>query len=211
LVTAEFKLPIVFSEPYRKEYDMTEVGALVTGYDDGTSVGTATLELTHPAYNGTTNVSSALAVKASYEYDEMVAKAGSKIWIEKEYLHTVGYSTTGDIECATQLYNNGDALARVSLLLSTASDVISRVVVKQGSRVLRDMTYTDMVAALVARDYNPAAFMPNRFDIEFDLNDDPNSAPITSKAAPISIVATLSVVGGAANMSVLSTYYGGLD
>jgi hypothetical protein len=210
LVVAEFKLPIIFAETYRKEYDMTELGALATGYDDGTNVGTATLELTHPAYNGTTNVSSALAVKCCYEYDELVARAGTKIYLEKEYSHTVGYSATGDIETATQLYNNGDALARVSLLVASG-DFISRVVVKQGSRVLRDLTFTDSVAVLAGRDYNANAFLANRFDIEFDLNDDPNSAPLTSKSNVISIVATMKTVQASANMTVLSTYYGGLD
>jgi hypothetical protein len=204
--TATFELPILFAEPYRKEYSKTEALALVTGFSDGSGLGLVTLELAIPDNAATF---SGHNIKAFYEYDDLVAPAGSRVLLVKEYRHGVQYSAAGDIEVASQLYLR-DGLMRVSLL--TTADYISRVIVKQGQRVLRDLTHVRSQAILTLRDYNPAGMVNNRFDIEFDLNDDPNSTPVMDPNLPLSIVATLDTAADATkNIAVLSSYYGPVD
>ena len=206
---AKFWLPIIFTEPWRKEYVQTESLGLVQSFKDGSSIGLVTVELKIPNNTGSSPAFSAHGITAWYEYDELVAPAGSTIYLLKEYRHNVQYAAAGDIEVATQLYNR-DALSRVSLL--TAADIISRVVVKQGSRVLRDMTNVRSQQSLISRDYSEGAIVSNRFDIEFDLNDDPNSSPLLDPSQPLSIVATLATANDATkNIAVLSAYYGPLD
>ena len=206
---AIFFLPIVFTEPYRKEYTQTESLGLVQAFADGSSIGLVTVELSIPNNGGASPAFSAWGITAWFEYDELVAPAGSTVFLEKEYRHAVQYAAPGDIEVGTQLYNR-DALSRVSLL--TAADIINRVVVKQGSRILRDISNVRSQQILTARDFNEKAILMNRFDLEFDLNDDPNSAPLLDPSQPLSIVATLATANDATkNIGVLSSYYGALD
>ncbi len=208
ITTATFQLPIIFAENFRKEYAMAEVMALITGFNDPNDlvgVGTVTLECTMAATANTTAVS----LKCVYEYDETVAPVGAKVYLSKEYRNAVQYAAAGDIEVATQLVNR-DSLQRVALL--TGTDRITKVVVKQGSRILRQISDVANQAALAKADYNMGALVSNRFDIEFDLNDDPTSAPALSPTAPISIVATLATANDATkNIIVLSSYYGPKD
>lgn len=207
--TAVFELPILFAEPYRKEYDKTEALALVTGFADGSGIGLVTLEIAIPNNAAATPAFSGHNIKAFYEYDDLVAPVGARVLLVKEYRHGVQYSAAGDIEVASQLYLR-DGLMRVNLL--TTADYISRVVVKQGQRVLRDIYHVRSQALLTLRDYNPAAMINNRFDIEFDFNDDPNSTPVMDPNLPLSIVATLDTANDATkNIAVLSSYYGPLD
>ncbi|HXE43243.1 MAG TPA: hypothetical protein VN516_09485 [Candidatus Baltobacteraceae bacterium] len=207
--TAVFRLPYVFSEPYRKEYDRTEALALPTGFDNGQNIGLCTLEVKIPDKSAASPAISAQNIQASLEYDDLLAKAGTDVFLVKEYRHTVIYAAAGDIECGNQLYLR-DSLMRVSLL--TTADQITRVVVKQGSRVLRDVTQGVMASKLIERDYTPGAVISNRFDIEFDLNDDPQSAPNMTPGLPLSIVATLATANDSAKqITVLSSYFGKLD
>jgi hypothetical protein len=203
--TAVFQLPIAYCEPYRNTTDQIEAGGLVTGYADGSHVGTVSLAITVPTV---ANISGH-ALELCYEYDEMVAPKGSAIMFVKEYRHEEQYAASGNIEVAKQLPNK-DGLQRVSLL--TVSDPISRVLVKRGSRVLRDLTYDQSVAILTERGYNRAAMIRNRFDIEFDLSGDAGTAPTLDPAQKLSIVATLASANDAGKtITVLSSYFGGLD
>jgi hypothetical protein len=225
-ITATFYLPINFAEPFRKEYAMSEMMALITGFDDKTTVGQVALELTLPAAaqaslpgaTAFTATLSAPGVKAAIEYDNLVAKKGALIQLSKEYRFPVQYTAAGDIEVAQQIRNTG-GLQRVSLLTSDTIgdgtgtyDRITRVVVKQGSLLLRDVTAERNIVFLAKSDFNPAANYPGRFDIEFDLNDDPMSAVALDPSQPLSIVATLSAAGAAnKTIMVLVSSYGLID
>jgi hypothetical protein len=205
ITVATFQLPIVFGENFRKTYTDAEILALTTGFDDGSGIGLVTLECTIPANSNIT----AVALLAAVEYDNAVAKAGSAVRLSKEYTHNVQYAAAGDIEVATQLYNR-DALQRVRLL--TTADRITKVVVKMGQTILRQTTDVQNQAFLAKADYNVNALASNAFDIEFDLNDDPASAPLLTPSQPLSIVATLATANDSTkNITVLSSYYGGLD
>ena len=203
--TAWFYLPILFAEPFRKSYLAADILALYTGFDDKTGIGQVTLDVT---IANNANISG-ITLRAKYEYDELVQKAGTVVQLSKEYRFPVQYAAAGDIEVALQIKNVG-ILQRVSLL--TAADRITRVVVKQGNRVLRDLYDWENQQFLINNDFNPAAIVANRYDIEFDINDDPNSAPLLDPSAPLSIVATLATANDASkNIWVLVSNYGSLD
>jgi hypothetical protein len=204
--TATFFLPILWAEPYRKGYAQTEVMALVQGFADGTNIGLVTVELSIPAAGNLSNQ----AIAAWYEYDQVLAAVGGTVLLSKEYRFTIQYQAAGNIECATQLYER-DALQRIRLL--TTTDQIGQVVVKQGARILRNFTLANISRnALVTRDYYELAMPTNAFDLEFDLNDNPMSAPLLNPNQPLSIVATLLTANDATkNIVVLCSYYGGVD
>ena len=197
---ATFRLPMQFSEPFRKEYTMTEALALTQARSDGTNIGVVTFEITMAA---TANISG-YALKAYWEYDTLVAAPGAVVSLLKEYRYTVPYTATGDLEVGAQIPNK-DALSRVSLL-TTATDNITRVVVRQGTAVVRDIYYPENVSELVRKDYNVNAIVSNRFDIEFDENDDPNQALLLDPNKPLSITATLGSNNGATVVVLTSTY-----
>lgn len=210
--TAVFTLPIQLAEPFRKEYVMTDAMALVQSLADGTNIGVVTVEL---ALNGLAPVDGSAytlsnhAIKAEWEYDKIQGAAGSPVYLSKEYRFIQQYAAAGDIEVGTQLYNRQN-LQRISLL--TTSDQITRVVVKRGSEILRDVTFDVNECDLLRKDFEASASLPNRFDIEFDDNDNPNSAPPLDPTTPISIVATLATANDATkNIVILASYYGSLD
>ena len=206
--TAVFQLPIQFSEPFRKEYVMTEAMALVQSRSDGTNVGAVTVEVDIPNNAGSSPAFTNPALKAYCEYDSLVAAPGAVITLTKEYRWLVPYTAAGDLEVAGQMPNR-DALQRVSLL-TTGTDYISHVVVKQGTTIIRDILITRAQAEMVRKDYPVAALSMNRFDIEFDENDDPNQAPTLNPSAPLSIIAPLSGITGSV-VTVLASYFGPLD
>lgn len=207
--TAVFQLPLIFAEVFRKEYAMADVMSLTQSFTDGSNIGLCTVELQIPKNDTLAVPFSGHNIQCEWEYDDSQLAPGTVVRMSKEYRHQVQYTAAGDIEVATQLYNR-DILQRVSLL--TTADRITRVVVKQGQRILRDITDVRNQAMLRKSDFNGEAIVSNRFDIEFDMNDDPSSAPVLTPTAPLSIVATLATANDTTkNIVILSSYYGPLD
>lgn len=204
ITTAVFELPLIFAEDFRKEYAASEVMALVTGFADGSNLGAVIVEADVPANANITSV----AVAASLEYDELVAARGSTIMLSKEKILSKQYAAAGDVEVGDQLINK-EILQRLSLI---APDAISKVVVKQGSRILRNVTKAQNDMALIKAGYNRDAITATRFDIEFDVNDDPNSAPVLNPNQELSVVVTIpALASGAQNITILPSYYGAVE
>ena len=207
---AVFTLPLIFAEDFRKDTGMAEVMALTTGFANGAGVGPVVFELDIPAATGVAGTMTAVAIAASVEYDELVASAGTVVRLSKEKLFNKQYASAGDIEVADQLPQK-EKLLRVSLL-SPAADPISKVVVKQGNRTIKNVTFEENFNALRKSGFNTKAIPRNRFDIEFDVNDDPNSAPMLNPLQELSIVATLASGNAATkNIVILPTYYGAIE
>lgn len=208
--TARFCLPFSFAEPSRKDYRSTEALALPTGYDDGTTIGKVTLDLTIAGTAGVAPATiSAQAVSATVEYDDLLQPKASPAALIKHYRFPVGYAATGQLEMAQQIKNTGVLIA-VSLL-AVAGDRIDDVEVKQGNRILKKVTWQENATALIRAGMNPLSLIRNRFDLMFDLLDDPNSAPVLDPKAELSIMANFGAVAGAANCLVMVENYGKLD
>ena len=205
--TAVFQLPIIFAEDFRKQYAESEMMAFITGYADGSGFTNVILEADIPNNANITSVS----VSAMLEYDELVATAGSTIMLSKEKVFQKGYPAAGDIELADALtLKAGEVLQRISLV--TVADQITKVVVKQGSRILRNYTAGQNQAILRKAGFNGDAFSANRYDIEFDVNDDPNSAIIIDPNNELSIVATLATANDAGKLiRILPSVYGAVE
>ena len=206
---AVFTLPLIFAEDFRKDTGMAEVMALTTGFANGAGVGPVVFELDIPAATGVAGTMTAVAIAASVEYDELVASAGTVVRLSKEKLFNKQYASAGDIEVGDQLTNK-ERLMRVSLV--TGADQIIKVVVKQGSTVIKNVSFAANQAQLRKCGYNGAALVANRFDIEFDVNDDPNSSLLLDPAHDLSIVATLATANDAVkNITILPTYFGAIE
>jgi hypothetical protein len=213
ITVATFYLPFIFAEDFRKDYWAGEIMAVITGFDDGTGLDPVIMELDVPVTAAiaasSTGLVTGVSIAASMEYDELVAKAGTVVMLGKEKLLQKQYAATGDIEVGDQIVNR-EQLQRVSLL--TTADHISKVVVKQGSRILRNVTFEQNLATLAKAGYNVAAVPNNRFDIEFDVNDDPSSSVSLDPNNELSIVATLASANDPIkNIIILPSYFGAVE
>ena len=205
---AVFNLPLIFAEDFRKDPAMGEAMALPTGFDDGSILGKVIVEADVPAATGVAGTMTAVAVDGSLLYDEQLAKAGSIVYLSKEKIHQKMYGA-GDIELGDQFCTQ-DILQRFSLLC--AGDKITKVVVKQGSRIIRNVTFANNHLAMRVSQVNGRSVLANRFDIELDLNDDPKTALPLNKLQDFSVVATFSTTNDVPlNCLILATYYGPVE
>ena len=205
---AEFALPLIFAEDFRKDPFWSDGMALPTGFDDGTILGKAVVEADIPAATGVAGTMTAVAIDGSLVYDEILAKAGSVVSFSKEKIHQKVYAA-GDIELGDQ-FDTKDILQRFSLL--TTSDKITKVIVKQGSRVIRNVTFSQNDQANRVAGCNGKSAIAKRFDVELDINDDPTTALALNKLRELSVVATFATADDApANCLILASYYGPVE
>ena len=205
---AEFSLPMVFVEDFRKEPFYAEQMALPTGFDDGSILGKAIVEADVPAATGVAGTMTAVEVTGSLLYNEVVAKAGTVIQLSKEKIHLKNYAV-GDIDLG-DVFDTKGVLQRFSLL--TTADKISKVVVKQGSRIIRNVTFAENANANRVAGCVGSAGIANRFDIELDLNDDPTTGLALNNLKELSVLATFATANDApATCQILATYYGPVE
>jgi hypothetical protein len=208
--TATFTLPFVFAEDWRNNPVWAGEGmALPTGFDDGTVLGTPYLEIDIPAATGVAGTMTAVAASGSLVYTENTVKAGSVVKFSKEKIHQKVYAV-GQIELGDQ-FATKDVLQRFSLL--TASDKITSVIVKKGSRIIRQVTFAENHNACFVSQINGRAFIANRFDVELDLNDDPTTAlALGDLTQPLSVLATFATANdNPLNCLILASYYGPVE
>lgn len=206
---AVFSLPIIFAEDWRKDPMWAGEGmALPTGFDNGTVLGTPYIEGDVPAATGVAGTMTAVAVDGSLVYTEALAKAGSVVRFSKEKMHQKVYAA-GDIELG-DVFDTKDILQRFSLL--TVSDKITKVVVKQGSRIVRQVTFQENQNACFNGGCNGKAAKANRFDVELDMSDDPTTALSLDRLKPLSVVATFATANdNPLNCDILASYYGPVE
>ena len=96
--------------------------AVITGFDDGTGLDPVIVECDVPntaaVAASSVGAVTGVAINATLEYDELVAKAGTTVMLSKEKLLQKQYSATGDIEVGDQIVNK-EVLHRVSLLTAS--------------------------------------------------------------------------------------------
>jgi hypothetical protein len=206
---AEFTLPFPFAEDWRNDPAYAGEGmALPTGFDDGSVLGTPYLEIDTPAATGVAGTMTGVTVGASLVYTEARAKAGSVIRMVKKKVHQKNYSV-GEINLGNE-FDTKDVLMRFSLL--TAADKISKVIVKQGSRILRSVTFAENHVANAVSGINGAAARSNRFDIELDQSDDPNTGRPLSRTEKLEVLATFATANdNPASCLILADYYGPVE
>ena len=213
--TAVFGLPFLFAEDFRKSYLAAARMALPTGYgQNGKAVGNiggVILQLAMQPVTGVAGTFSAATIAANVEYDNTLALPNTTVRLSKEKQLFKGYPGVGDIELADQIQNvAGEALQIVSLL--TASDPITKVVVKQGNTIVRTMTWEDNLVSLRKAGVNVDAIPRNRFDIIFDRSDDPTTGLPMDPNNQLSIVATLSAANdNPKTVTILTSVYGAAE
>ncbi|MEI6197376.1 MAG: hypothetical protein WCS42_23925 [Verrucomicrobiota bacterium] len=213
----KFYLPFIFAEDYRKDVANAEAMALPTAYGDGKgnvtgTIGSVFFQLDIPPVPVLTGAvlggCSSVAITAVEEFDDRLLAGGATVQLSKEKIYQDTY-TIGDVELADQ-FTNKDRIQRVSLL--TISDPISKVVVKQGERLLKQVTFEENMIDLAKAGFNVGAIPRNRFDIEFDINDDPNTSLPIDPTAKLSIIATFtSMLDAAKQVTILPSFYGPVE
>ena len=206
---AEFYFSVAFAEDWRKDPRWAGEGmALPTGFDDGTVLGTPYLEIDIPAATGVAGTMTGVAISPSWVYTDMVAAKGSVIKLSKEKIHLKGYAV-GDVELGDQ-FDTKDILQRFSIV--TAGDKITKVVVKRGNRIVRQVMFGENQLADGEAGLNADAVKANRFDVELDQNDDPTTALELNRLEKLSIVATFATANdNPATATILASYYGPVE
>jgi len=209
ITVATFSLPLCFAEDFRKDPDWAgEAMALMTGFDNGTVIGIPYVEADVPAATGVAGTMTAVAVAGSMIYTENLAKAGSVVSFSKEKIHQKAY-VAGDVEMG-ELFDTRGILQRFSLL--TTSDKITKVVVKQGSRIIRQVLFADNYQANLLAGVDVRSVLANRVDIELDLNDDPTTALPLDRLNPLSVLVSFATANDApATCLVLASYWGPVE
>ncbi len=206
---ARFWLSVAFAEDWRKDPKWAGEGmALMTGFDDGTVLATPYLELDIPAATGVAGTMTGVAITPSWVYTDMVAAKGSQINMSKEKIHIKNYAA-GDVELGDQ-FDTKDILQRFSIV--TAGDKVTKVVVKRGNRIIRQVTFGENQLADGEAGVNADAVKANRFDVELDQNDDPTTAIALNRLEKLSIVATFATANdNPAKAEILASYYGPVE
>jgi hypothetical protein len=212
--TAVFYLPNPFAEYYRKDPQWGgENLGLITGFDDGTgkvgaTLGTPYFYLDIPAATGVAGTMTNVNLAGSLVYSEDLAPAGSVINMCKHKVHPLNYAA-GDNECALN-FETKDLLQRFSILC--VGDTITKIVVKKGSRIVKQMTFgesqcADMVAEIVGD-----SAIVNRFDVDLDQDDDPTKSLAMDQVNKFSIVATFATAADVpASARCLADYWGPVE
>ena len=212
--TAVFGLPFLLAEDFRKSYKAALAMALPTAFAKNGKVtgnlGGVVFQFKMKPVTGAAGTFSSATISANAECDESFAVEGTPVRLLKEKRLFKEYAV-GDIEVAEQIKNvSGENLHIVSLL--TAADKITKVVVKQGSRTLRTITWEDNLLSLRKCGINVNAIPRNRFDIVFDRTDDPTTGLEMDAANELSIVATFATANDAPKtVTILTGVYGQVE
>ena len=213
---AVFGLPHAFAQDFRKSYAAGLAMCLPTGFSDKSgaivgNLGGVILKMTvKPVAGGAGNVS-AIAISGNVEYDEATVPAGAQVRLLKMKRLSKQYAAAGDIEVADQIKNvAGEAVQFV--YLETAADPITKVIIKQGNKILQTLTWEDALLSLRKCGINMAAMKRNRFPIIFDRTDDPTTGLGMNPNAEISIMATLATANDGGKTIVINTgIYGAVE
>ena len=159
---------------------------------------------------GAANAVTAAAISGNVEYDNTLAAPGTVIRLSKEYTLNEDYAA-GDIEVAKQIDNRAGEMLQV-VLLKTAADAISKVVIKQGQTLVRTVTWEENIASLRRCGVHVTNIGRNQFPIVFDRKDDPTTGLPMLPNAKLSIVATCATANdNPATVKVLTSVYGPKD
>lgn len=203
--TAVFQVPIYFAEYWRKDIATAEGLSLPTAFQGGKFLAPVTVEV--PIANNGGGALSGWGCKFWFDYDgiQWPLSGGQPVAaIVKKGRFTKGYAVAGDVTIAVPLK---DQLMQFSVLLA-AGDTWSKIIIKQNGTTLKEITPDRLNQVLLDHGMNVLATLPNRIDVVMDLNDDVNAALPLQPTDTFEVTATLATVAGAAQMVVLTEYYG---
>lgn len=219
--TAVFQVPTYFAEYWRKDLATAEGLALPTAFVGGKFLAPLTIEVPITATQTTASV---IVVATGLLTGGTVATSGwsCKFWFDYDGLQwpltggqpttavvkkgrfTKGYAVAGDVTIALPL---AEQLMQFSLLLATG-DTWSKIIIRKNGTTIKEITPDRNNQLLLDHGMNVLATVPNRIDVVLDLNDDVNAALELSPTDTFEVVATLATVAGAAQMVILTEYYG---
>jgi hypothetical protein len=214
--TAVFCLPWTFAQYFRKDpmWGGDALG-LPTAFDDGKNqgnvgaiLGTPYVELDIPAATGVAGTMTGVNLSGSLVYSEELAAKGSVVNMFKQKVHTENYAQ-GDIELAKN-FETKDVLSRFSVLC--AADTITKIIVKHGSRIVREINYNEAQCADLCAEIDAGGGFSNRYDVDFDRDDDPTKGLALDPTKKLSIVATFATAADVpATCRILADYWGPVE
>jgi hypothetical protein len=219
--TAVFQVPVYFAEYWRKDVATAEGLALPTAFQGGQFLAPLTIEVPIAVAATTSSVivvatglltggtvaTSGYGCKFWFDYDGLawpLTNGQPVASIVKKGRFTKGYAVAGDVTVAIPLK---DQLMQFSLVLASG-DTWSKIVLRKNGTTLKELTPDRLNQTLLDHGMNVAATVPNRIDVVMDLNDDVNAALPLVATDTLEVVATLATVAGAAQMVILTEYYG---
>lgn len=211
---AVFFLPWTFAEYFRKDpmWGGDALG-LLTAFGDANGnvssvLGVPYFEIDVPAATGVAGTMTAVNLAGSLVYTEDLAVPGSVINMLKQKIHNVNYAV-GDVELATN-FETKDVLQRFSVLC--AADTITKIVVKQGARTIREVTFGESHCADMVAEIEAGNALEYRYDVDLDQDDDPAKALQLDPTKKLSIVATFATANDVpASCRILADYWGPVE
>ena len=211
---AVFYLPWLFCDYFRKDprWGGDQLG-LLTAFGDALGnvssvLGTPYVELDIPAATGVAGTMTAVNLAGSLVYSEDLAVPGSVVSMLKQKIHNEAYAV-GEVELAKN-FETKDILQRFSVL--TAADTITQIVVKQGARIIKQVTFGESHCADLCAEIDGGGSLPNRYDVDFDQDDDPTKGLALDPTQKLSIVATFATANDVPSSArILADYWGPVE
>ncbi len=215
---AVFTLPMYLAEFYRVNKGIAEALALPTQFSDGSIIAPLTLEINHPG-NAAAGFSGH-ALKVWVSTDELIWPAKSAGGLAYTDSNKVGqpffvkhsswqkqYSAAGKFNIA-EVFAKRDRLLQFSVSTDPADPIAQLEFILNG-KVIRNIYKAWNDQRLVDMGMNPAGILPNRFDVVFDLNDDPSTGIALKDGDELEVNVYLATANAAnKTLTVDGEYYG---
>jgi hypothetical protein len=221
--TAVFQVPTYLAEYYRDLKAIAEMLALPTVFSDGSLLKALTTEVTFADNEGA--VFSGHDMKTWVNADELVWPAKSadgkiaytdgqgngKPFLMKKPRFTKQYSASSEEFNIGGSFNLKDTLCQFSLLTDPA-DPITRVQVLKNGKSIKNVTKARNDQRLLDAGMNPDGIIANRFDIVFDLNDDPSGGLPLNESDELEVLIDMPTANAVKKeIVILPEYYGQPD
>ena len=208
--TAVFQIPIYFAEYWRKSLATAEALALPTSFIGGGKLKELTVEVPTSAQDAAVRLTSGAKVRLWHDYDNLQWPPQNNQplpFFTKKGRFTKLYSATGDVSLS---FTQKDRLLQFSVL-AAAGDTIDNILVKKNGETIRQVDKRQNDQTLLDHGLNVAGIVANRFDLVFDVNDDPTSGLPLAQADTFEVTVNMDKVAGAANLVLLTESYGQPD
>ena len=179
--------------------------SLPTAFVGGKFIAPVTIKV--PIANNGDGLFSGWACRFWFDYDGLqwpTTGGNPTTAVVKKGRFTKAYAAAGDVTIALPLK---EQLMQFSIVLATG-DTWSKIIIRKNGTTLKELTPDRTNQVLLDHGMNVLATVANRIDVVMDLNDDVNAALDLLPTDTFEVVATLATVAGAAQMVILTEYYG---
>lgn len=206
---AQFRIPILFAEPFRKSYAAGEMMAWPTRWPNGATLGTFQISVKVPDTSGTSLHSISAVATIDNVLGTLDANGNPIFNISKWTRQTVIYTAAGELFLVNLPKRD---LYQQMNFFTQSGDAISHIkIVRDGEDILdvdTDVNNRD----LIEYGLNAAAESADRLDVVFDRDDLPDSALPMNGVREFQVIPTLAAAAASNKaITLITQLYGPRD